>query len=406
MAEGSDKEQTGASDDAPREDEQARPGFRKITIQLPRPLLVLGVLGLLLFAGVDTLHRWSTARRLARRAERQEALNDYEMVLETPSGKRLSDKIGDLVVVMDPVRGYRSRGNQKKPHFSTNSLGYRGGREWSLKKSPGQRRVMILGSSMVFGHGASADEKVFTAVLERSLGCEVLNAGVSGTTSTQDFIHFSTELLAYEPDLVLIISGFNDFHFAGLWPDSRRVDDLCFPQVVARLEAAPPSQSIFRYSSLIDSLLRRIESASDGAAAINRIKLRGPETYYGLHPRALPDYLRNLELTATLAQAKKIKVLLAVQPEMHLRRGGATAQELSFELPKGYHDYSKAQYPSYLEGAKDLARRMGLEFFDARELFDQSSGEVFIDAVHLNDLGNEVLAKALEPRLRALLAGP
>jgi lysophospholipase L1-like esterase len=98
----------------------------------------------------------------------------------------------------------------------TNGKGFPG-REAAYGPHPGTYRIVALGDSSTFGWGVEAEE-AYPAVLERELRgrhpaarVEVVNLGVCGYSSFQGRILLEREGLRYEPDLVVISYGSNDW---------------------------------------------------------------------------------------------------------------------------------------------------------------------------------------------------
>lgn len=89
-------------------------------------------------------------------------------------------------------------------HIRINSLGLRD-RERTPMPAPGVERVLFLGDSMVFGAGVEPDQRV-TERLEAQLGSgvEVVNAGVSGWGTDQEFLWFREHGLRLRPDVVVL----------------------------------------------------------------------------------------------------------------------------------------------------------------------------------------------------------
>ncbi len=86
----------------------------------------------------------------------------------------------------------------------TNSFNMRG-REYSMEKPAGIKRIAVMGDSFVFGWGVE-NEEVFTALLESRLkNTEVLNFGVSGYAAYQELERLKEEGLRFHPDLVLFV---------------------------------------------------------------------------------------------------------------------------------------------------------------------------------------------------------
>jgi lysophospholipase L1-like esterase len=69
--------------------------------------------------------------------------------------------------------------------------------------------VLAFGDSLTFGYGAS-DSESYPSVLEDKLGCEVINAGISGQDTNQGLSRLPDELDAYQPNLVILCMGGND----------------------------------------------------------------------------------------------------------------------------------------------------------------------------------------------------
>lgn len=87
-------------------------------------------------------------------------------------------------------------------------------REFQRARTPGVRRIMVLGDSMTFGWGAR-QEDTYSKVLERRLNqagrpTEVINTGVGNYNTTQEVAYFRERGRAYRPDDVILAFYIND----------------------------------------------------------------------------------------------------------------------------------------------------------------------------------------------------
>lgn len=75
---------------------------------------------------------------------------------------------------------------------------------------PANARVVVLGDSLVSGHGLSV-ERAWPALLSRTLGWQLDNAGVSGNTSEQGLSRLAEHLTTEPaPAAVILVLGGND----------------------------------------------------------------------------------------------------------------------------------------------------------------------------------------------------
>ncbi len=97
-----------------------------------------------------------------------------------------------------------------------NSLGLRG-KDVSRDKPGGVKRILVFGDSFVFGIGVD-EENLFTSQLENFLNArsgsnphQVINLGVAGYATDQEFILWEELGKTLSPDLVVLVVCDNDF---------------------------------------------------------------------------------------------------------------------------------------------------------------------------------------------------
>jgi len=94
----------------------------------------------------------------------------------------------------------------------TNSFGFRD-IDRTLEQVPGKKRMVLLGDSIVVGHGLAKTQDTIGQNMERLLdSVEVVNVGVGGFNSLGEAELLKTKGLQFDPDLVCLIFVRNDFN--------------------------------------------------------------------------------------------------------------------------------------------------------------------------------------------------
>ena len=120
--------------------------------------------------------------------------------------------------VTDATRGQRLGANYDGwfagVPVKTNALGFRATRDFDLKKGPKTFRILVLGDSVTFGHGAVHDyPSLLQGLLEKArpdVEWQVWNLGVPGYNTSQELAHLLEVGPAYHPDLVIVGFFIND----------------------------------------------------------------------------------------------------------------------------------------------------------------------------------------------------
>ena len=111
----------------------------------------------------------------------------------------------------DPQLGWRNIANWNASTFGqelvTNSKNLRD-REYEFAKPDDGKRILVLGDSFAWGYGV-ANNDIFTEVLETrfardQMPVEVINTGVSGWGTDQQYLFFANEGIKYTPDIVVL----------------------------------------------------------------------------------------------------------------------------------------------------------------------------------------------------------
>ena len=111
--------------------------------------------------------------------------------------------------VYSPTLGWEIRPDFRGPGISTNSQGLRGTREYALEPPARTRRVLCVGDSFTFGEHL-AEDQTMPARLDVELNgghpaaWEVLNLGVPGYGTDQQWLGLAQKGLRYAPDVVAL----------------------------------------------------------------------------------------------------------------------------------------------------------------------------------------------------------
>lgn len=107
-----------------------------------------------------------------------------------------------------------ARGMTDNIPIQINPLGLRD-YEYPLKKRKGTLRILVLGDSITFGEGVWLEE-TFAKRLEKDLQefpnkkIEVINAGVCGYNTLEEYLYLRERGIKLDPDIVIIAFYLND----------------------------------------------------------------------------------------------------------------------------------------------------------------------------------------------------
>jgi len=380
-----------------------------VVVRLRREVVYAAIVVAFLFglaeAGLRIKERLHAIHQAERRGPRPSSFRSV-----THDGRPYTDENGAIALATDPCLVFRNVAGQDGEVVTINEDGFRG-TSWRRDKPEGTRRVIVLGGSAAFGVGATGDDRVLAPQLERRLDAvararglrvEVWNAGVIGYDSTQELVLLATRLIDRAPDVVVLLDGWNDFHQSASGPD--RDQALLHPKFLQNdallVRRTRPGVELLRGLALF-----RAFEAMAGRAR-RRSAPRGEYGDYFDHTEgALPIFERNLRAMVRLARAYGVTAVLAPQPEIFQRAAPPPAEvELrrSYER-RGYAGYSTAAYPRFVAPAAAVATSESACFVDGTTAFDGRDDVAFVDFVHFNDRGHELLADFLAPSIgRAL----
>jgi lysophospholipase L1-like esterase len=304
--------------------------------------------------------------------------------------------------------GFRMQPNQvgftaDKP-LRTNALGLRGP-NWSTERTPGVRRVLVLGDSIAFGHGVALED-TFPQKLEQSLNdasgrgsTEVINAAVPAYNTQQEVTYFLQEGVGFQPDVTVLALYWNDISAkTGVTADAegRLVDDAtpANPGRFSRWAETPQgfaARNILKRSSFLYFVVDRFRYLRAGTsrstpkqAAMQESVLTG--TPHPAVSAGWDDIEKHLRILADECRTRHIELVVAILPMPQLLSG----------------QYPHAQYPSRV---LSMCERIGVRCLDLHPAFARNfngHGSLFIpyDGDHPNEHGHRIIAEELASVLR------
>ena len=244
-----------------------------------------------------------------------------------------------------------------EPEF--NSYGLHG-EEFSEKKLNDVYRIIMVGGSTMAGAETTTDttipsimQKMFDAEkLDRKV--EVINAGIGGGNSLSEGVMIDNKLLNYQPDLIIIMDGWND------------------------ISTDKP----------VMSSLDEWEITCDNARNTNTDLIIALQPIAGFGNKSLTEQEKINSLTGEDHQ--KFQLLQAKSTYDYLMR----------ELNDLTKDPSQMEYLRYDEDGNQIGcfkytggKDPDAEMYDLRGIFDDVSGPIYFDQGHMLHSGNFILAE-------------
>ncbi len=252
---------------------------------------------------------------------------------------------------------------------------------------------------------------------------EVINAGVGGYASTQEFLYLASELISYEPDIVIIYDGWNDqvvnnyvlakrgqlepfstFKTPTHWMLDARTNAGFTLAGAGRifLASLAGEANLFISDLVIVKRLRSFAGWLKGkTAAPTASKL---ETERVFDPASITLYRENLERMILLSKQRGFKMGIFLQPIM-----SADDKPLSNAEKKIFDNIQDLPASrSFYRDARSVFERLKRENSDKRSLCIEDLSHVFAgeistvynDPGHLEPAGNRIVADALVRKLK------
>lgn len=290
-----------------------------------------------------------------------------------------------------------------------NSHGFRG-REITVEKPAGTYRIFVLGGSTVFAaemfyektHAAILEEKLKARYPERNI--EVLNAGYPWYATEHSLIQYLFKIKDYDPDLVIMWHGINDFYRSFLTPrftyGKFESDYAHFHGPMARVvreHFRPAPLARFHLVSMV-YLIRAFYSKISADKAVARFF----EPVEVSEFPSLEPFRRNLISTIRAVHSDGVSLILGTQPVLY--RDDLSQKELDMLWVYKTMCVEDGKYPNlksailgmdlFNQVTREVAREYGVPLVDLEHKVPKME-KYFWDDCHYTEEGNARIADEL-----------
>jgi len=275
--------------------------------------------------------------------------------------------------------------NGSRRQVSINSLGFRGP-EIPKDKPAGTVRIVALGDSTTFGMEASGDQAVWVERMVGRLrdssfgkGFDAINAGVPGYTLAVSAEQLIRYIAPVDPDVVIVNQVTTDIAAHG-----RR-------QFRANAATSEPPSVLTKFleeNSLLVNVVRQ------NTTALTR-KYIPRRRFDRLDDRGVAEYAERLGNLLEICRERGWRMILCTCPRSFgdasatADQYGPAATALANNPALSLIGLNDA-FDRYNEAIRQVARRLGAPLVDLDRLVPKRA-ECFVDAVHLNDAGHDLV---------------
>lgn len=307
----------------------------------------------------------------------------------------------------DMFLGWRAKANQQGKTYKINRQGRRDDVDYEAPASPS---VFLTGGSAAWSWGVADNRHTLPSELSRALGerlpsterPRVFNMAEQAYGLRQEG-SLILQHLEWRPAVVVFYDGFNDTHTVFLGKDPGRVRTWQSLDEILTTSLAETTGSSFVLTS--DSLAKGSPTLL-GWRLLRRMTARlnasaddGPRRLTSDEADAIRSFFRG-EITRQhqILQALGIKTLFVLQPTGYVDKP-VHQQESSLRVDG---EWWRDAYRVLDDEYANLAEHDGIQTVSLTRLFKNETRPVYLDPVHMNELGIHVVADVLSKEVAAL----
>ena len=269
---------------------------------------------------------------------------------------------------------------------------------------------IITGGSTAFGVGCTNDKFTLSSLLSKKCGHTFLNFGGRAYNSKQEFILFTNfvnkfknlrNVILFSGANNLYVSSFDEKHsfpffFSSAYESKMNETISSRTQMILKFLLEPIYKDTINYSQVrLNELIKIIFSKS-----FKNIFFKKKSNIINIE-KAIYAHYSDLFLWKCLSKELKFRLIFALQPMPGWCNKNLTKEEkIMFELLDSQNKILKQMntqktYFFYKEELEKSCDKLDIEMIDLNKLFYENKDWLFVDRVHLTNLGYELIADRL-----------
>lgn len=285
--------------------------------------------------------------------------------------------------------------NQHTETFNVNKYGFRGS-EITLQKPDNTLRIFVIGGSTILGGASTSDETTISGNLQKKfddygLDVQVINAGRNAAFSITEVKYIKDKLIEFEPDLFIVYDGWNDITF---------FDYQSYTGI----------KKTYTTNEQISHELKRFFSSYRTAEIFSRFlqhgDIKAPDAVvYPINNEHISEKVKiwknEWSDICKLGHDLGFDTIITIQPVL-----GTGTKILTPYEEKYFVRNDNARVVNVLQLYVDELEELKndcMATVDLRGVFDDISKPIYIDAIHVSDEGNTIVADKLFEKILPII---
>lgn len=352
---------------------------------------------------------------------------------------------GALQVRRSPLLGYELLTSQRSDYWQINDQGFRQDSSVPMDKPAGEIRIFLVGNSTAFTNMAEQNQKALAFKIEKLLGdrvraqnanpakfkpkeipffadqieamqalpprirdgnYRVIAAAVPGYNSGNELALLAHRLLAYNPNAVIFLNGYEDLRLPSNQP-AREIGNI--EQMLRDPIAQYRQQQSQQFNNWLSSFYlvkawqkwvvpASITTFSSDYQVFNAEQLsKDPQELQ----KRIDRYVYNSQQASKMIA--NIPHLIMLQPEVTGKQQALTKEEEQIVNTLG-KDYAERATNAYKVTETTMTSKLGAKFVSLYNLFQNSNQQAFIDPIHLTEAANDIVAQRIYENIERLFS--